>query len=322
MSEKAKVFISCGQCSPDERRAASDVAQVLKELGFKAYVAVHEQTLKGLRENIFWNLETSEYFLFIDFEREQLANLPECRGSLFSHQELALASYLDLDVLAFQQRGVKKEDGLMRFLQANAIPFGHPDELLNLVKSRVKEIGWTPDWKNSLRLELCEPPFIDARNVGTDEWSRYFHLQVTNLHYRKPALMCSAFVRSMVNRRSGTPVEFRMVELKWAGSSELFAIIPPGLTRQVDLGFVPHARPAVFAFNTFTTSTRYMPPLQGPAEWEIEYVVSSVNFPPQSFLAAVKTGASKDEAAVERVSKPTAQGSAPSPSTASLNSPT
>jgi hypothetical protein len=301
VSGKAKVFISCGQRCPDERKVAGHVAQVLEELGFEAYVAVQEQTLKGLRENIFWNLETSEYFLFIDFKREQLANLPDCRGSLFSHQELALASYLDLDVLAFQQRGVKKEDGVMRFLQANAIPFAHPDELPDLVKSRVKEIGWRPDWKNSLRLELCEPPFTDARNVGTREWSRYFHLQVTNLHYRKPALMCSALVRSIVDRASRTPVEFRMVELQWAGSSQLFAVIPPGLARQASLGSVPHARPEVFEFNTFSTSWQYMPPLQGPAEWEIEYVVTSVNFPAQSFLAAVKTGASKEDAAVERV---------------------
>jgi len=303
VSEKAKVFISCGQHSPAERKVAGHVAQVLEELGFEAYVAIGEQTLEGLRENIFWNLETSEYFLFIDFKREQLDNSSERRGSLFSHQELALASYLELNVLAFQQRGVKKEDGLMRFLQANAIPFGRPGELPDLVKSRVKEIGWRSDWKNSLRLELCKPPFADARHGGKNEWSRYFHLDVTNLHYRKPALMCSALVRSMVDRSSGTPVDFRMVELQWAGSSQPFAVIPPGLTRQVSLGSVPHTRPGVFEFNTFSMSYQYMPPLQGPAEWEIEYVVTSTNFASQSFRAAVKTGASKEDAAVERVSK-------------------
>jgi hypothetical protein len=304
MSDRAKVFISCGQRTPDERKAADDIAGVLRDLGFEPYVAVQEQTLKGLRENIFWNLETSEYFLFVDFKRDQLANLPEFAGSLFSHQELALASYLDLDVIAFQQRGLRKEDGLMRFLQANSIEFERPDELPDLVEKRVKAVGWRPDWKNHLKLELCDPPFTDAWDVGTGEWNRFFHLRVTNLHYRKPALMCSAFVRSMVGRTTGEPIDFRMAELKWAGSSQLFASVPPGLAREVDLGYVPHRNPTLFVFNTFSTSTQYMPPLQGPGDYEIAYVVASVTFPLQSFLARVRVGTSKEEATVEVLSNP------------------
>jgi len=68
-------------------------------------------------------LAASEYFVFVDFKRERLNDTIECRGSLFSHQELAIASFLDLEVLAFQEAGVKQSDGIMGFLQANAISF-------------------------------------------------------------------------------------------------------------------------------------------------------------------------------------------------------
>ena len=82
-----------------------------------------EQTLRGLKENIFPQLQDSEYFVFVDFKREKLVphrrgktGKLQHRGSLFSHQELALASFLDLQLLAFQEKGVKQDDGILRFL--------------------------------------------------------------------------------------------------------------------------------------------------------------------------------------------------------------
>ena len=93
MDLRAKVFISCGQKKEtNEIEVANTIGRVLEDMGFEPYIATQEQTLLGLRENIFWHLTTSEYFLFIDFIREQFANSPEHRGSLFSHQELAIAS--------------------------------------------------------------------------------------------------------------------------------------------------------------------------------------------------------------------------------------
>src|SRR6266571_4187938 len=95
---RARVFISCGQSKhSDEVETARKIARRLQELGFDPYIAVEEQTLRGLKENIFSQIENSEYFVFVDFKREQLVSNdpPMHRGSLFSHQELALASFLD-----------------------------------------------------------------------------------------------------------------------------------------------------------------------------------------------------------------------------------
>jgi len=295
---RAKVFISCGQRGGPERETAEKIANVLRDKGFEPYVAIAEQTLKGLRENIFWNLETSEYFLFVDFRREQFANQLDSRGSLFSHQELALASYLDIDVIVFQQEGVRKEDGLMRFLQANALPFKEPGDLPALVAQRVDDAGWNPGWKNSLHLEMCDPPFTDAKAQDAT-FNRFFHLRVRNLHQRKTALNSCAFVESI--SRTGDAIPFRMVELRWAGSSEQFVLVPPGLPREVDLGFVPHSEPRLFAFNSFTTSTQYMAPLIGPGQFDLTYVVASTNFPLARFKARITVGSALDEAVVEGV---------------------
>ena len=91
---KARVFINCGQAkNADELVTASKIKNRLTELGFDPYVAVEEQSLRGLTDNIFERLKNSEYFVFIDFKREAVSGTQCCRGSLFSHQELALAQF-------------------------------------------------------------------------------------------------------------------------------------------------------------------------------------------------------------------------------------
>ena len=48
------MFISCGQAKgTDEERIAAEIARRLQELGFDPYIAIQEQTLRGLKENIF-----------------------------------------------------------------------------------------------------------------------------------------------------------------------------------------------------------------------------------------------------------------------------
>ena len=74
------------------------LSQSLKALGFDPWIATEEQTLNGIKEHIFERLGDSEYFLFVYFKRERVGH-DHC-GSLFAHQELALASYLGTDSLS------------------------------------------------------------------------------------------------------------------------------------------------------------------------------------------------------------------------------
>jgi hypothetical protein len=71
--EPARVFISCGQ-RPDEIGIAERVAKILEKLRLEAYVALTDQRLRSVPENIFERLRNTEYFLFIDFCREKIDN--------------------------------------------------------------------------------------------------------------------------------------------------------------------------------------------------------------------------------------------------------
>jgi hypothetical protein len=138
---QSKVFISCGQRKESEEVViAEQIADRLRKKGFDPYIAVQQQTLKGLKENIFEELSSSEYFLFVDFKREKLDE-QTWRGSLFCHQELAIASFLDMPVLGFQESGVKKDDGILSYLQANCTPFSDKHTLANVIADKVDLAG-------------------------------------------------------------------------------------------------------------------------------------------------------------------------------------
>ncbi len=58
---RARVFISCGQNKDSEEPKLADEIRIkLTTLGFDPYVAVAEQSLRGLKENLFERLSQSE----------------------------------------------------------------------------------------------------------------------------------------------------------------------------------------------------------------------------------------------------------------------
>jgi hypothetical protein len=293
---RAKVFISCGQKKDtQEVEVARAIAKVLESLGFDTYIAVQEQTLKGLKENIFSQLSTSEYFLFVDFPREQFADSSERRGSLFSHQELAIASYLDLPVIAFQQEGVKPLNGMMSILQANAIPFDDAVKLPDMVREQVKKAGWRADWKNALVISRNPTEFDDARitNQPGQPYARFFHLSVENCNPYKLAVNCTAYIEAIRDAHTNLRIKrIRTTELKWAGYVLPSVSIMPASYRELDALFVLHDSPQVVHFNCFTDSGYFMSPLQGPSQYRLDYVVVSENFP-QARISVVATVGNK-----------------------------
>ena len=106
---------------------------------FHVYIAVEQQNLLGVKEAIFKVLEDAEHYVFVDFCREALdGDLADRRGSVFTHQELALASFLEKEVLAFRETGVRKLDGVAGFLQTNALEFADRPSLPAAVVDAVK----------------------------------------------------------------------------------------------------------------------------------------------------------------------------------------
>jgi hypothetical protein len=285
---RAKVFISCGQQKDTEEvKVAHDIAKNLGELGFDHYIAVQEQTLRGLKENIFSQLKTSEYFLFIDFLREQFANSSEHRGSLFSHQELAIASFLNIKVIAFQQKGLKQLDGMLNSLQLNAIPFEKPEDLPKMVLAQVKTAGWRPNWKNALRITRTSSEYDETylANLPNGPRARFFHLTVENLNPYDIARNCTAYVEVIKNLSTNSVIPFRTAELKWAGYMLPNAAIMPRMKRDLDAFYVLYDSPQIVHFQCFTDSGAFMRPIEGPGEFQLDYVVISENFP----TAKIKT---------------------------------
>jgi len=273
MSVKARVFISCGQKKDTEEfDLAQKVKSVLKDKGFDSYVAVTHQTLKDLKSNIFRQLRNSEYFLFIDLKRELLKN-GTYRGSLFSHQELALASYLDLETIAFQEKGVEKM-GILPFIQVNAEEFSNRNTLPELIVKKIKEKKWKNDWKNQIVLDDVynnTAVFPDGQRV------EFFHIRVLNLNYKRDARSCYGYLELFeINGKKSRP---KTVELKWSGYTKPNANILSSSYRDLDTFFVRHDKPHEAMSNSFTDSGRYKIVFRDQGKYILRYRVISANFP-------------------------------------------
>lgn len=278
----ARVFLSCGQnTNSNEVITAKAVADKLRELGFDPYIAVQEQTLRGLKENIFSQVGKSEYFVFIDFKRERLSDTDPAiyRGSLFSHQELALASYLEIPILAFQELSVKKDDGILGFLQANAISFSDRHLLASVVADEVQKRRWDPHWRNELVMCREASHFSNAYHLGVSEHGKFFHIDVQNRHRYKTATNCYVSLEKAVKLNPITEIPLNAVVLKWAGYILPNMYIPALTARRFDAFWIAHDLPTQLQFQPFSDATDFIPNIGGPGLYELQYLVVSDNFP-------------------------------------------
>jgi hypothetical protein len=315
VDSKARVFLSCGQQKgTDEIQIASEISDRLRSLGFEPYVAVAEQTLKGLKENIFQRLRESEYFLFIDFNRERLGRPRQRwyevgkfqdsgrhRGSLFSNQELAMATSLDIECLCFREEGVKEGDGILRYIQANSVPFTDRKALPDLIMNQVGEHGWKPNWRNQIVLERDVNEYEDVRDLATrGVLTRFLHIGVRNLHRRETAFECVAYLVGIRDLSNGSQKEIDLVEVKWKGVKMDRVAIPPGHVRYLDGCWVNHASPnrVTLGINRFVIDySGYLDAytLTGPNEFELAFTVFSYGLPPATAKFKLSVGTSLND---------------------------
>ncbi len=289
----AKVFISCGQASDEERSIAHQVSERLARMGFDPYVAVEVQDLRGLAENIYEQLGASEYFLFIDFRREYVvderhafdaSNAPKVyRGSLFTNQELAIASYRGLQPVVLQEDGIRR-DGILNVIQANCIPFSDRRNLAAVAETAVRDQGWDRAHRNLIRVsrDVSERVAMVDMTQEPERGGRpkaYYHLIVENLHRSRPAANCHAYVLSIRNLSTGTDLQVHTVELKWEGVFFPYVVIGPRSKRSLDLLLTWDDKPGVAFVMALTDSERLMPKLQGPGDWALSVGVLAEGFP-------------------------------------------
>lgn len=309
-SLQARVFISCGQQKgTDEVEIAHKIAEKLEKMGFEPYIAVEEQTLKGVKENIFQRLSESEYFIFIDFKRERLFKLKngsfedtgKHRGSLFSHQELAIATFLEIEALSFREKNVKEKDGILEFIQTNCVKFTDRHLLPDVVAENIREQEWNPNWRNELLLERDDGDFGDVRFVGREERpARFYHIRVKNLHQQKIARDCVAYLERIKNLSTDETEYQELVEFKWKGVNTSRGAIPPKQLRYLDAFHIYYDSQNIvhLGINPFLVdfSGYYeLYTLKGPSTFDLTYVVFSENFSPARATFRLHIGTHLDD---------------------------
>jgi hypothetical protein len=190
----------------------------------------------------------------------------------------------------------------MRFVQANVIPFSDPGDLPALVdqevRRRLEDGRWAVDWKRALKIERDPVEAPDIPLAGSPDAPprpcRWYHAVVRNLHRRKMALNCVAYVVE-IRQRGAAPRRPRTMELQWAAYNEPAAAIVPQSWRDLDLGYVLHDSPSVFRFHSHTRSSLYADAIHGPGEFEIDYVVHAENFPPTTATLRLTIGSTPDD---------------------------
>lgn len=275
MEIKSRIFLSCGQ-NDGEMQIAEKIKEALQDQ-YEVYIAREQHNFDGFKEHIFPMIENSEYFLFIDFKRE---NGP----SLFSHQELSVAAYLRLDVLAFQEEGAEKHPGLMKYVMANPILFFDRGELPTIITEEVRKNGWKTGWRKHLEIGVADS-FSSVKNYGgIHKPGLWFHLVVSNLHNRKQALNCTAFVVG-VSEPDGHEKKPELSELKWKGvTTSHLVTIPPSSGRKLDAFhiFSDSRDRIVLGVNPYLVDSTAMEEqytFQGSGRYKITYRVYSDNFP-------------------------------------------
>lgn len=210
----ARVFISCGQRTANERAITSQVSAYLEKRGYETYFAIGHQAYRDVRENIFKKLKRVEYFLFIDFQRH----------SVFSHQELAIASFLETPLMAFQEGKAHRRRGLASSIQLNPHIFQNVDELLAHLERDLNERELKGEWdkncRNELSIELydSEPSEIPYKyNDGTKINVHFYHLKVRNNSRHLTAKDCTVFLAQAINEKTGEIIAQNVPDLKWAG---------------------------------------------------------------------------------------------------------
>jgi len=272
-SLKARVFISCGQRDDQEKDFALTCKNYFESKGFIAYFAEEVHSLEALTENIFRHLKNSEYFVFIDFKREELPN-GKFRGSVFVNQEIAIAAFLEIETVGFHEAGVDRE-GVIEHLIANPIYFNDKADFLKKLKKNTKE--WHPDWRNELSLKFLRV-VPDVMTVQTRKLTDWYHLQVRNNHHSKYARNCVAYVLEIKNTDTGEEIYPASFELTWSGTGLFEKHILPKRAAEVDAFLIYQGEDVIKFQHRASTSSQYRMPELKKGNYLMTYLIVSENF--------------------------------------------
>jgi hypothetical protein len=167
-----RVFISCGQYAPEEKRLGSQIAELVRSAGFDPFFAEEVHDLGGLDRNIFDALHSCVGFITVLHPRGAITrpdNSVVIRASVWIEQEIAIAAYIQhvekrpLQVIAFRHVSVGRE-GVRDFVQLNPIEFRDESEVLAALPELLHKLKPIVE-----RPAAPSPAFAQARY---EEWKK------------------------------------------------------------------------------------------------------------------------------------------------------
>lgn len=299
----ARVFISCGQ-RQGERDVAIAVARWFTERGFRPYVALDAQSILDVNSGIIGELRRSDYYLLIDFRRELLSSAEphEYRGSLFSHQELAVAYALGFEhCLFFRQSGVKIE-GMCQFMASNATSFNEYSELPGLVAEAAEQRAWSPGYSRNLvvgQLHYPDQPIQYGELKG-----RALHIDIEN---RRPDLSAAGAVARLAKLRVADDcwrISPNRSHLKVTGQPGFAQTIWPQSHGAFNVAFVDLREKRCRVYLNSALDIRPIPPiLDTPGDHLLRFEVFAQGFDVLQFEVLARIPARSTEFLVELVNE-------------------
>lgn len=221
---------------------ASNIARWFSDEGFEPYVAIESQSIQDLNAGIIGNLKAADYYVFVDFRREQVRTstdgIPVYRGSLFTQQELAIAYVLGFEQCVFlRQSGVLLE-GIGQYILSNAASFEESTQALPVLQEHVRKRGWAKHYSRHLRIEKLRWS-KDSIRYGDHTGANSQRVLFGEIHNRRLDVGALDVVVRLVNvkpepsGRDCQPVD--RSNLKWAGHPAYSCIIRPGDYEEVAL---------------------------------------------------------------------------------------
>ena len=280
----AKVFISCGQGSLEERKVAQQLGDWFKSKCFNPYVAIEVQSILDLNAGIIGELKTSDYYLFVNFRREIVtsnAGNQFYRGSLYTNQELAIAYALGFDHMLLVNQKSSEKEGVFKFIVTNIPEFDAHADVLQLVQNAVQKAGWQHDYTRQLaaaNLRLADPVHYVGDSTPRD--IRTLHVDIQNRRPDLGAVGCVArLVRFGLHGQTLNPAPDRSL-LKVTGLPGYEQTIWPMSHGAFDLfGILFRSRRHVFLNSALDVHPR-QPIIDTPGNYHFEFEVFSQGFPP------------------------------------------
>lgn len=288
---KAKVFISCGQ-RPEERKTAEGVRNWLNSIGFDAWLAVDVKTIFDLNQGVMDALKRSDYYLFINFPREQVTTLKGEtfeRGSLYSHQELAVAYALEFEQMIIVNHKGYKREGVLDPLICNTDEFSSMDEVLPIVQAAIlaPDSGWHPTYSRSLVVReghwggACE--FTDQSVWKGHQTCQKkivaYHLHLENRRKHEGAFETVARLESIAKDGATVPSPDKS-HLKASGFGESYSqVIWPRSYGEIDAFLINHVNPTEIYLSSARDFSPREPFISSAGHYRLDYEFFARGFP-------------------------------------------